>query len=108
MASAALRPCLEPRCPVLTDKARCPAHARAKEQQRYNSDTRKWYSTSAWQTLRQLVLGEQPVCADCKKAPSTEVDHIAPHRGDYAKFWNRAGLQGMCRACHGRKTQRGE
>jgi 5-methylcytosine-specific restriction protein A len=108
MASAALRPCLEPRCPVLTDKARCPAHSRAKEQQRYNSETRKWYSSQAWKVLRDLVLAEQPVCMVCHQQPSTVVDHIVPHRGSYVLFWDKANLQGMDVTCHGRKTQRGE
>lgn len=104
----ALRPCLEPRCPTLTDKARCPPHSRTKEQQRYNADTRKWYYTKAWQTLRLLVLSEEPVCMECYVQPSTAVDHVVPHRGIHGLFWNRGNLQGLCATCHGRKTQRGE
>jgi 5-methylcytosine-specific restriction protein A len=40
--------------------------------------------------------------------PSTEVDHKTPHRGAYALFWDRQNLQGLCKRCHARKTQRGE
>jgi 5-methylcytosine-specific restriction protein A len=70
-------------------------------------EARKWYYTTAWQTLRALVLAEQPVCVLCHVAPSTEVDHIAPHRGHYALFFNRHNLQGLCATCHGRKTRQG-
>lgn len=103
-----LRPCATPRCPVLVPKGHCPQHARENERRRYNSETRKWYSTDAWRVLRLIVLGDNPLCVDCRLAPSTEVDHITPHRGNYALFWDRTNLQGLCHPCHGRKTQRGE
>lgn len=109
MPTAARSYCLEQRCPnTATYRGRCAEHAQQKEQTRYNADTRKWYCIEAWSDLRLTVLAEQPVCVDCKRAPSTQVDHIVPHRGEYEKFWNRANLQGMCSACHGRKTKRGE
>jgi 5-methylcytosine-specific restriction protein A len=102
------RPCATPHCPVLVPKGHCPTHSRAKEQQRYNVDARTWYHTQDWKTLRFIVLGAQPVCVDCKTGPATEVDHVIPHRGNMALFWDRQNLQGLCRTCHGRKTQRGE
>lgn len=109
MPSAPPSLCLEPRCPNLgAYKGRCKVHARIQERTRYNAETRKWYYTDAWKTLRQIVLGNQPVCVECKVQPSTEVDHITPHRGNYAMFFNLSNLQGMCTTCHGRKTQRGE
>jgi 5-methylcytosine-specific restriction protein A len=108
MPAATLRPCATPRCPALVTKGHCPTHSRQREQQRYNVDVRKWYHTAQWKLLRNIVLGEQPVCVDCQKAPSTEVDHKVPHRGSYSLFWDRQNLQGMCGTCHRRKTARGE
>lgn len=101
--------CSEPRCHRMAGyKGRCAVHAAEKEQQRYNVDTRKWYSTEAWQTLRMLVFIDQPICVSCQHAPSTEVDHIIPHRSEYGLFFNRENLQGMCKSCHSTKTRRGE
>lgn len=109
MPYAPARYCQAPACPHKAEyKGRCQVHARAQEQQRYNASTRKWYSTEDWRLLRLAVLSEQPICVECRTAASTEVDHKVPHRGDYVRFWDRGNLQGMCKACHGRKTQRGE
>lgn len=62
---------------------------------------------NAWQghgtTRRQRalvaeVLTEEPVCADCGMAPSTEAGHIIPRSqgGQYV----RANLKGQCRPCN--------
>ena len=32
------------------------------------------------------------------------VDHIWPHKGDRALFWDRGNWQSLCKACHDRKT----
>jgi len=110
MPYAAKTPCIgAPTCPHEgVYKGRCAEHARVQERSRYNAETRKRYSTEAWKTLRAIVLGQQPVCVECQRAPSTTVDHIVPHRGEYALFWDITNLAGMCRECHSRKTQRGE
>lgn len=109
MPSAAQSYCTEPRCPNMgIYRGRCKDHARKQERTRYNAATRKWYSSDAWKNLRAVVLSAEPVCTDCRQAPSTLVDHKVPHRGDYALFWDRANLAGMCVTCHGRKTARGE
>ena len=87
-------------------------HARRREQARPNVDVRKLYLTRRWRDLRAEVLQDEPLCRECRGQgrvePSTDADHILPHRGDLALFWNRANLQGLCHACHARKTQRGE
>jgi len=43
--------------------------------------------------------GERAVAA-------TDVDHIVPHCGDMALFWDVLNWQPLCEACHGRKTAR--
>jgi len=87
-------------------------HARARDLGRTNVDVRKLYYTQRWRNLRALVLKEEPLCRDCAGIrtvePATDVDHITPHRGDLALFWNRDNLAALCHACHSRKTQRGE
>jgi len=109
MPFAAQGYCSTPRCPNKAEyKGRCTEHARAQERTRYNADTRKWYCTLAWQTLRQMVLADEPICMACHQEASTEVDHIIPHRGDYTMFFNQSNLQGLCATCHGQKTARGE
>ena len=106
------RPCPQPGCSVLTDGGRCPAHARAYEDQRPNADVRRWYHTPRWFALRAVVLREEPWCAECLvegyRVRTTDADHTVPHRGDPELFWSRANLRAMCHAHHSRKTARGE
>lgn len=49
-------------------------------------------------------LAERPLCCYCERkgrvAIATVVDHIDPHKGDQAKFWNEANWQPMCKPCH--------
>ena len=37
---------------------------------------------------------------------ATVVDHIAPHEGDQAKFWDKTNHQALCKPCHDRHKQR--
>jgi len=37
---------------------------------------------------------------------ATEVDHIVPHKEDYALFWDPTNWQGLCKSDHSRKTVR--
>jgi len=57
-----------------------------------------------WRKLRLLVISEQPICADCQRAASTDVDHIKAKTkgGDDS----RENLVGLCHSCHSRKTYR--
>lgn len=66
---------------------------------------RRWYQTSRWQRLRREVLTEALFqCAMCGRVEAESaklvVDHIVPHRGDAALFWDRANLQCLCAPCH--------
>ncbi|MEC9346080.1 MAG: AAA family ATPase [Pseudomonadota bacterium] len=66
----------------------------------------KLYHSGRWQRLRRQVLTEQPICAadGCDRL-ATDVDHIRPLEDDGAPY-DRANLQGLCRACHSAKTAR--
>jgi 5-methylcytosine-specific restriction protein A len=50
------------------------------------------------------------LCVPCKAAgrlvPATVVDHVVPHRGDPALFWDERNWQSLCKPCHDAKTAR--
>jgi 5-methylcytosine-specific restriction protein A len=61
-----------------------------------------------WMKARKLFLSINPLCVLCKleniiKAARV-VDHIIPHKGDMAKFWDRSNWQSLCTAHHNTKT----
>jgi 5-methylcytosine-specific restriction protein A len=111
MALAAPRPCAHPRCSALVQGSTyCQAHARARQarqDQERGSSTERGYGYR-WQVTRKGFLREHPFCAKCSTDAvpvlATEVDHITPHRGNMALFWDRANWQGLCHVCHSRKT----
>jgi len=108
-----MTPCLERGCPTLVKAGRCAVHARTRDAQRLQSEPgRQWYYTAAWRKLAAYVKREEPLCRTCFAAdrltPSTQVDHVIPHRGDPVKFWDRDNLAGTCASCHTQKTRRGE
>jgi predicted kinase len=39
-----------------------------------------------------------------KQTPADTVDHIIPHCGDYALFWDSGNYQSLCKKCHDTKT----
>jgi 5-methylcytosine-specific restriction endonuclease McrA len=65
-----------------------------------------------WDKARRTYLASHPWCAKCaeqgKRTAATVVDHIKPHRGDQALFWDRANWQGLCKGHHDRTKQREE
>ena len=70
----------------------------------------RMYDTPRWRKLRDLVLLQEPLCRMCsamgRVTMATVVDHITPHKGDMARFWDWNNLQSLCVACHSRKTAR--
>jgi 5-methylcytosine-specific restriction protein A len=54
--------------------------------------------------MRAAFLHEHPMCAHCTTEPAAVLDHITPHRGVVALFWDQNNWQGLCLGCHGRKT----
>jgi 5-methylcytosine-specific restriction protein A len=37
---------------------------------------------------------------------ATVVDHVVPHRGDAALFWDEVNWAALCKRCHDAKTAR--
>ena len=88
-------------CQIASTRARNARHDANRPtaaQRGYNHD---------WRKARAAFLALHPFCACCH-APATVVDHIKPHRGDDALFWNRLNWQPLCAPCHNRKKQREE
>jgi 5-methylcytosine-specific restriction protein A len=99
-------------CSVKVERGKCAAHAAAAERQRPNADIRAWYHTPEWQSLKAQVRAEEPCCRQCWAegiaTAGTQTDHIQPHRGNRALFFNRGNLQNLCETHHAQKTRRGE
>lgn len=74
---------------------------------RKDDEARKLYSYR-WSQTAKGFLRAHPLCAHClaegRTMAATEVDHIRPHRGDRALFWDRNNWQALCKSCHSRKT----
>jgi len=59
---------------------------------------------SRWQAARRRHLALHPLCVMCadvgRITPASVVDHIEPHRGDTAKFWDSNNWESLCKTCH--------
>jgi len=57
-----------------------------------------------WREARAAFLKAHPLCVYCARAgrvtAANVVDHIQPHRGNMALFWDRSLWQGLCTHCH--------
>lgn len=73
---------------------------------------RAWYKTAEWQRLRWDTLVRAAfTCARCgliEASADLVGDHIRPHRGDRALFFDPANVQCLCKTCHDRHKQREE
>jgi 5-methylcytosine-specific restriction enzyme A len=126
MASAparAWRPCPHPGCRTLTQAGRCDLHKLAPRQAfeaTRESASKRGYGRK-WGYYREGWLRAHPLCGDRSEGSSAEhsacrrqglnrhasvVDHIRPHRGDKALFWDNANHQSLCETCHNAKTAR--
>ena len=60
--------------------------------------------------MRDWQLTHSPLCRFCIERevvePATVVDHIKPHKGDEALFWDAGNLQSLCKPCHDSTKQR--
>ena len=98
------KPCKHPGCPKLTDTNYCDQHKALYERATANE---RGYD-NRWRSSRKKFLQEHPFCIRCqqdsKLTPATVVDHIIPHRGDQALFWDKTNWQPLCKQCHDKKT----
>ena len=104
------RPCSWPGCPVLVDRGRCEMHRRQERKaidERRGSAHERGYD-HRWQRARAAYLREHPLCVHCRKqgrvTAASVVDHIKPHKGNKALFWDQGNWQGLCVKHHNQKT----
>jgi 5-methylcytosine-specific restriction protein A len=63
-----------------------------------------------WRKTSSGWLLKHPWCADPYKVhqrfpePADCTDHIIPHKGNMALFWDPKNWQSLCGTCHSRKT----
>lgn len=105
------RKCRHATCSEVTkhDSGYCETHARfrfvpsTKKRQTKKRQRDPFYVSSAWINCREKIIKARPLCEDCRRNPSTHVDHITPRSRGGADLdpWN---LQALCHSCHSRKT----
>lgn len=89
------------------------------EQQRSVVRTRmdpaqRWYKLNKWVQLRaKIMLRDRYTCKDCGRLHTGKgtavVDHVKPHRGSEALFWDETNLQVLCKSpCHDKHKQKRE
>lgn len=107
--------CGEPGCGVLVQGGKCPTHApraAARLTRQVYAQAHRWYVSSRWQRLRADILRRDPFCRTCLltglRTLTVDIDHIHKHQGQALLFWDRENLQGLCKACHTRKTASGQ
>lgn len=106
----ALHECCAAGCHTLTRDRYCERHSKYKERSRLSPSKRGY--NAEWRRARLSYLAEHPLCEceECKRLgrelPAEVVDHIIPHKGDKALFWDRNNWQAMNKRCHDRKTAR--
>lgn len=108
MARRARKVCSSPGCPQLSlvGMSKCEEHEQASRQaadaRRPTAHERGY--TARWHAASKRYLADHPYCADGCGGRASVVDHIMPHKGDQALFWDEANWQGLTKAHHDRKT----
>ena len=109
MAQRPLRPCLHPGCTALVPGGYCDKHKPPARRSAESLAWRRWYSLPVWKDdLRPNQLAREPFCRECARRGwreyATDVDHVVPHEGDWARFTDPGNLQSLCHTCHSAKT----
>jgi 5-methylcytosine-specific restriction endonuclease McrA len=107
---SSLKPTLTTLSPTI---AYMPSDERERDRFRAQTLWRKWYGLVRWKQIRaKVLLRDGYQCRICSRLePNTSrlsIDHIRPHRGDEALFWDEANLQVLCKQCHDGTKQRQE
>lgn len=100
MPSKQAMPCTHPACGRLVLTGRCDEH-RVRDADVRLSPEERGYGRE-WRSIRKVVKMRQPLCQHCRRAPTTDIDHILPMAAGGTNDYS--NLQGLCKACHSRKT----
>ena len=110
MPSMPLKPCAKPGCGCLSRSAYCDRHFKPPAWRLPDdrpSAAARGYGWR-WQRAREGYLAKHPWCAACAKRGRQElatlVDHVIPHKGEKALFWDSDNWQSLCHGCHSSKT----
>lgn len=104
------KPCTQPGCAELSTTSHCAHHTPKRKRDTRPTSKARGYGRR-WERSRKdfLKQPENAICAMCLKSdrttPAVLVDHIIPHKGDDALFWDRDNWQGLCRPCHDEKSK---
>ncbi len=73
------------------------------------TDYRRWYKLKAWDQLRwriyQRDAGKCHICGKVVPGDQFDADHVTPHKGDPALFWDESNVKPAHHACHARHKQ---
>ncbi|WP_235911619.1 HNH endonuclease [Mesorhizobium xinjiangense] len=92
-----------------------PKHMPSRQEQRREHDQRRGSArergyTTAWDKAARGFKRSHPLCLGChavgRVKPTEVVDHVVPHRGDNALFWDRTNWQASCHWHHDAVKQR--
>jgi 5-methylcytosine-specific restriction enzyme A len=93
---------------VPTYRASVPTASRHQEYDCYARDpqSKRFYSSVAWQKLRGMKLRRDPLCAECSKrgqlTPATHAHHVIEVQDDQSLRLELDNLQSLCSSCHSR------
>jgi 5-methylcytosine-specific restriction protein A len=101
------RLCTAPGCyEPATLGSRCQRHAR-EHRAHAHASLSPLYQTRRWRRLSARFVRGQ-ICLACERegfiTRATETDHVIPHHGDPALFWDETNWQPLCRRHHSQKT----
>ena len=117
-----LRPCTVPGCAQFAGpRGKCLVHAQQAEQHRGTARERGYSRT--WEAKARAFKDKYPLCghrpngvppvmSQCydqgRITLAYQVDHVVPHRGNQALFWDEEhNWQSLCAACGSRKSKAG-
>ena len=65
---------------------------------------RSWCKSPTWKSIRRHRLAKEPRCRQCaiegRTAVAIYVDHVKPHRGQWALFFQYENTQSLCAHHH--------
>lgn len=94
--------------PCAKGKSLCEAHAPKRKVDDNRKQFNKMYAMIAWDSVRQRVLSQNPLCVSCQSLGfvnmASHVDHLFAWRaiGEHAFMHN--VFQSLCPECHGIKS----
>ena len=113
MPEAPLRPCPHVGCKEVTRGGRCDKHKqqrRADEGSKERLADQRFYNGTRWHKLKELKLGRDPLCEECKRQGrpklAQHVHHLIPRKRMPELSYVLSNLESLCRSCHGKETAR--